>query len=272
MKALCAQISHKDISISFSSLRADALSTELVSVLKQSNVKTATIAPDAGSERMRNVINKSITEEDILNATEALVSGGIPNLKLYFMIGLPTETPDDVEAIVSLCKKIKHRFLTSSRARKRIGEITVSLNSFVPKPFTPFQWVAMEEVSTLKKKIKQVRNGLKRVANVRLHADIPRWAYLQALFSRGDRKVAGILSLSHRTHGNWAKTFKESALNPAFYVYRERSLDELLPWDFIDHGINKSYLNREYKRALMGKTSPPCPMEACDVCGVCQKK
>ena len=199
---LCGQALEKDPRISFSSLRADALSTELIAMLKKSKVKTVTIAPDAGSERMRKVINKGITEEAILTAADTLVANGIPNLKLYFMIGLPTETTDDVEAIIALCKQIKHRFLKSSRSQKRIGEITVSLNCFVPKPFTPFQWVAMDEVSSLKKKIQKIKNELKKVPNIRIHSDIPRWAYIQALFSRGDRKVADILALAHTNKGN----------------------------------------------------------------------
>ena len=269
LNKLCGHAFEKEIRISFSSLRADALSPELLSILRQSETKTATIAPDAGSERMRKVINKGITEEEIINAAEILVAEGIPNLKLYFMVGLPTETMDDVEAIVSLCKKIKHRFLKSSRARKRIGEITVSLNCFVPKPFTPFQWVAMDEVQTLKKKIKKVKEGLKRVANVRVHSDVPRWAYIQALLSRGDRKVAQILLLANKNSGNWPKTLKESPVNPYFYIYRERAIDEQFPWEFIDNGINKSFLKEEYERALEEKTSPPCPMESCHICGVC---
>ena len=268
---LCGQAFEKDTRISFSSLRADALSPELISILRQNKVKTATIAPDAGSERMRKVINKGITEEDVLNAAESLVAGGIPNLKLYFMIGLPTETMDDVEAIVLLCKQIKHRFLKSSRIRKRIGEITVSLSSFIPKPFTPFQWIPMDEVRSLKKKIKKIKDGLKRVANVRVHSDIPRWAYIQALMSSGDRKVSQILLLANQNRGNWPKTFKASPVNPDFYVHRERSLNELLPWDFIDNGINKSFLKQEYQRALQGKTSPPCPIESCNICGVCKQ-
>ncbi len=268
---LCGRALEKGTRISFSSLRADALSPELLSILRQNKVKTATIAPDAGSERMRKVINKGITEEDVLNAAENLVASGIPNLKLYFMIGLPTETMDDVEAIVLLCKQIKHRFLKSSRIRKRIGEITVSLNSFIPKPFTPFQWIPMDEVRSLKKKIKKIKDGLKRVANVRVHSDIPRWAYIQALLSSGDRKVAQILLLANQNRGNWPKTFKASPVNPDFYVHRERSLNELLPWDFIDNGINKSFLKEEYKRALQGKTSPPCPIESCNICGVCKQ-
>ena len=266
---LCTRTCREDIRLSFSSLRADALTPELLSVLKQSRVKTATIAPDAGSERLRRVINKGITEEDILSAAELLVSNGIPNLKLYFMIGLPTETPEDVEAITDLCKRIKSGFLECARAKKRIGEITVSLSSFVPKPFTPFQWVPMDNVQSLKKKIKQIRTGLKGVANVRVHADMPRQAQIQALFSRGDRKVSEILSLADDNRGNWAKTLKAASVNTDFYLYREREPDEFLPWNIINHGVRTSFLEREYKRAKQGKTSPPCPMESCNACGVC---
>ena len=272
IEKICQQALKKDTRISFSSFRADALSSELLSVLSKSKIKTATIAPDAGSERLRRVINKGITEEDILAATETLVENGIFNLKLYFMVGLPTETMDDVDEIMALCKKIKHRFLKSSRPQKRMGEITVSLNCFVPKPFTPFQWCAMEELSTLKRKIKKIKTGLKKVANVRVNADIPRWAYIQALLSRGDRKVARILYLFQKTGANWAQTLKESPLNPDFYVLRKRSLDELFPWDFIDHGIKKSFLKKEYKKSILAETSPPCPMESCNICGVCTKK
>jgi radical SAM family uncharacterized protein len=266
---LCNQYRDEDLRISFSSLRADALSPELLSALRQSKTKTATIAPDAGSERMRRVINKGITEDAILAAADALVANGIPNLKLYFMIGLPTETMDDVEAIVRWCKKITQRFLNSSRSQKRIGEITLSLNCFVPKPFTPFQWVAMDEAGSLKKKIQKVKNELKKVANIRVHADIPRWAYLQALFSRGDRRVADILQLAHTHKGNWAQTLKVTSVNPDFYVLRDRDATEQFPWDFIDQGIKKSYLLQEYRRALKALPSPACRVETCNICGVC---
>ena len=166
------------------------------------------------------------------------------------MVGLPTESDADVAGIISLCKRIKHRFLKSSRARKRIGEITVSLNCFVPKPFTPFQWVAMDEIKGLKHKIKKIKAGVKKVPNLRVHADVPRWAYIQALFSRGDRRVADVLSLSHVNSGNWAQTLKTTPVNPDFYVYRRRHFEELLPWDFIDHGIKKSFLWKEYQKAV----------------------
>jgi radical SAM family uncharacterized protein len=269
INALCHHAGLENIRISFSSLRADALNEDLVSALKKSEVKTATIAPDAGSHRMRMIINKSISEEDILRATHMLVSRGIPNLKLYFMIGLPEETMDDVEEIVLLCKKIKSVFLKAARARKRIGGITVSINPFVPKPFTPFQWAGMDNVKTLNKKIKAVKQGLKKTANVIVRAENPGRAYVQAVLSRGDRRVSSLISLACKNKGNWSKTLKESSLNTDFYALRERSLNELFPWDFIDHGIDKLFLAKEFKKAKEMKSSPPCPMEPCKMCGVC---
>ena len=270
IEELCRKALNQGVQLSFSSLRADRLTPELVDILRRSGLKTATIAPDAGSERVRRVINKGITDQDVLQATDLLVGAGIPNLKLYFMVGLPTETMSDVEAIVALCKQVKHRFLKASRTKKRIGQITVSLNSFIPKPFTPFQWVSLEHVKILKAKIKHVKEGLRRVANVRVHADVPRWAYIQALLSRGDRRTAQLLAAAHENNGNWAKTLKASVINPDFYAYRERPLDEILPWDFIDHGINKAFLIEEYHKALREETSPPCDVGRCKACGVCK--
>ena len=185
------------------------------------------------------------------------------------MIGLPTETDADVEAIINLVKQVKHHFLTSSRIRKHIGTITVSLNSFVPKPFTPFQWSAMDEIKSLKRKTKKIKNTLRKVANLKINSDVPRWAYIQAMFSRGDRRVAEILTLAHANDGNWAHTLKTVPVNPDFFVYRERDLDERLPWDFIDHGIKKAFLQREYQRAGQAKTTPECQVETCRMCGVC---
>ena len=163
-------------------------------------------------------------------------------------------------------------FLRESRNKGRIGEITVSLNSFVPKPVTPFQWSAMADVNTLKQKIRQVKNGLRKVPNIRVHADVPRWAFIQALLSRGDRRVADLLVLANKHGQNWPQAMKESPINADFYVTRDRSLGEFLPWDFIDHGIKKSFLAREYRKALMSQTSPLCPINDCHLCGVCQTK
>jgi len=267
---ICDAAGKRDLCLSFSSLRADAVGSELLAALKGSGVKTATIAPDAGSQRMRNVINKGITESQILDTAQLLVENGIPNLKLYFMVGLPTETMADIDAIISLCKRLKHRFLKSSRARKRIGAITVSINSFVPKPVTPFQWEPMDSVSRLKQKIKRIKYGLKAVANVRINADVPRWAYIQAVLSRGDRRVSRLLLAAHRNNGNWPQTLKSSPLNPDFYVYRKREPSEMLPWDFVDHGIKKKFLIREYEKSLVAEPSDDCRVGACTICGVCK--
>jgi radical SAM superfamily enzyme YgiQ (UPF0313 family) len=266
---LCRRFAGTDVTMSFSSLRADALSPELIAALHRSKVKTATIAPEAGSERLRRVINKGLREEHVLQAAADLVGQGIPNLKLYFMVGLPTETREDVAAIVALVKRIKHEFLKSSRTRRVIGTLTVSVNSFVPKPFTPFQWAAMAEIADLKGKIKQIKAELGRVPNVRVHADLPRWAYLQALLARGDRRVADILLRVHASAGNWPQALKAVAVNPDFYVLRERDLDEVLPWDFIDHHISKAFLQTEYRRALEGRPGVVCRPESCRLCGVC---
>jgi radical SAM superfamily enzyme YgiQ (UPF0313 family) len=270
IREVCRHALAENVRVSFSSLRADALDDDLLAALRHSNVKTATLAPDAGSERMRRIINKGITEEIFLQAAERLVTSGIANLKLYFMVGLPGETLDDVDAVIRLVKRIKHVFLKASRHRKRIGGITVSLNSFVPKPVTPFQWVAMDDTATLKSKLKRVKDGLKRVANVRVHADLPRWAYIQALLSRGDRRVADILEQAYYYRGNWPRTLKESDLNADFYVLRPRKFDERFPWDFIDHGVRKSFLKHEYERALKAQPTPPCPMKPCELCTICR--
>ena len=266
---LCAYAIHNNTALSFSSLRADAITPELMEAMRYSGVKTATIAPDAGSERMRRVINKGLTETDILSAAESLVKNGILNLKLYFMVGLPTETTDDVEAIADLCLKIKAVFLESSRPNRRIGEITVSLNAFSPKPFTPFQWAAMDATRLLKSKIRLIRKRLQHTDNVRLQVNSLRQAYLQALLSRGDRRVSEILLLARKNRWNWPKTFKETPIHPDFFSLRERLPDERLPWDFIDHGVSKAFLLNEYQRALQAKTTPSCPMQDCHQCGVC---
>jgi radical SAM superfamily enzyme YgiQ (UPF0313 family) len=155
-----------------------------------------------------------------------------------------------------------------------MGSLTVSLSSFVPKPFTPFQWASMDTIKTLKRKIKVVQTGLKKTANVRVHADVPRWAYLQGVIARGDRRVGELLVQAHANRGNWPRTIKESSMDPSFYVHRERGEKELFPWDFIDQGVEKSYLLKEYRRALEEKISPPCPADPskCSLCGVCKGK
>ncbi len=242
-------VEEKGVNFSFSSLRADALNPGIVGLLKKCNTKTATIAPEAGSSRMRRVIRKNLTEEQILTAAEMLVAGGIPNLKLYFMVGLPTECDDDIDAIINLCRRIREVFLEASRKKGRIGSITVSVNGFVPKPSTPFQWAGMDSEKILKAKFKKIKKELRPVPNMKVNSDVTRMAYLQGVFSRSDRRAGSLLIAGMENNWNWPKTFKESEISPNFFALRKRNDDELFPWDFIDHGITKEYLRKEYEKS-----------------------
>ena len=267
---VCLHPDFDGLRFAYSSLRADAVNPDHLAVLVKSGAKTATIAPEAGSDRMRTIINKGITEDQILSAAQNLVRAGILNLKLYFMIGLPGETPADIEAIVLLSQKIRAVFLAESRERGRMGQITVGVSSFVPKAFTPFQWAAMDSPDVLKKKIKVLTSGINPVANLSLTADSPRGAVIQALLSRGDRTVADLLEAAFENNGNWASTLKSAPHATKRFITRERDKDELFPWDFIDNGILKSFLRTEYERGLSVRTSTPCPIVHCSRCGVCR--
>jgi radical SAM superfamily enzyme YgiQ (UPF0313 family) len=267
--AICLQLRQAGKRLSVSSLRADSVTPAMLEAIRQSGLRTVAIAPEAGSERLRQVINKNLTEEQILNAVTAVVGSGIPNLRLYFMIGLPTETEEDIEAIIQLVKQVKHEQLVIGRGQKRLGTITLSISSFVPKPFTPFQWVPFSDLAILKRRIKKLKRGLGAVANVRVHADVPRWAYIQALLARGDRRLAPLLVTVAQENGSWSKSFKMVNVNPEFYVSRQRNREELFPWDFIDHGVKKDYLWHEYQQALAGATTEPCEPAECKICGVC---
>jgi len=236
--------------ISFSSLRVDSLSPELADLVFQSGQKTITLAPEAGSERMRRIIRKGFTEESILQAVEILAERGFTNFRLYFMIGLPEEQGEDVKAIIDLTRKIQHHIIVKTPGKKKPEKITLSLNSFVPKPTTPFQWHPFEDLPTLNERIQSVRDAFRRDKNISVTADLPKWAYLQNLLSRGDRRVGKLLLAGHRLGGNWPQVYRSVDINPDFYVYRRRTLEEILPWDFIDHGIKKEFLWKEYQEAL----------------------
>jgi radical SAM superfamily enzyme YgiQ (UPF0313 family) len=269
VRDLCRQILAAGGTMGISSLRADSADAELLALLAQGGVRSVALAPEAGSDRLRRVINKGLTRDDLAKAAVDVSFAGIRQLRLYFMVGLPTETADDVAEIPRLAKFLEHAVVKESHGKQHLGLITLSLSSFVPKPFTPFQWTPFLEVAELKKRLKLVAREFHGVKNVRVHTDLPKWAYVQALLARGDRRVADMLVIA-REHG-WNKTFRTSPLNPDFFTLRERRADELFPWDFIDHGIAKAYLWDEYQRALEGKETPPCRPEVCTRCGVCRE-
>ena len=268
---IAGQIVKKGGNFSVSSLRADSLTKEFLGHLKMTGQRSLAIAPEAGSERLRKAVNKHLSRDQIISAARLIASTRDFALRLYFLIGLPTETNEDVSEIMGLVKSIKHHIIKESRTRGRIGRIKLSVNCFVPKPFTPFQWFPMEDVSTLKEKQKWLRKAVGKEGGVKVTFDIPKWAYLQSLLSMGDRRVGSILLLSHEYNGDWKRAYRHSELNPDFFVYRPKGFDEVLPWDFIDHGINKEHLIREYNLTLEGEESDICRVGECVRCGVCKR-
>ncbi|MFA7383118.1 MAG: radical SAM protein [Desulfurivibrionaceae bacterium] len=255
--------------LSFSSLRADAISEELCHLLAQSKLKSAAIAPDGGSERLRRVINKGISEQDVLCAAEALARAGINHLKLYFMIGLPTETEADLEELLLLTGKVRKTLLGVSRETGRMGNITLSVNSFVPKAWTPFQFHGFAPLTTLKNSIKFLRKGVAGLANTRMVVDQPGNAFYQAVLARGDRKVGLALYAMLQSGGNWRQSLHRCGVVPEDYAMRQRGQDELFPWEILDHGIDRRYLWAEYQKALEEKATVACDTAQCRRCGVC---
>lgn len=248
--SLCRYIMNNKSKVAIGSFRLDRLDSKLVSLLQESHVETVSLAPEAGSQRLRNVIHKGITDEHIFNAVDLLIEHGIVNIRLYFMVGLPTETEEDIEAIIDTIKKIKHHTMKCSAGKRSFKRITLSINQFIPKPATPFQWHPLEDINTVRKKIRKIESTLRKESSVKIIHDLPKWNYIQALFSLGDRQVGKILLSAYKNNGNWPKAFKEVNVNPDFYVYRHKSTEEILPWDFIDHGISKQYLVAEYTKAM----------------------
>ncbi|MBF0328209.1 MAG: radical SAM protein [Nitrospirae bacterium] len=227
------------VNFSITSLRAGESSGELVSLLKGN--RSVSIAPEAGTERMRKVVNKKVTENDILSTAEVIAAAGIETLRLYFMVGLPSETEDDIEGIINLVKKI--------RGCSAPGNIVLSVSSFVPKPFTPFQWHQMEDIGTVKSKISRIKKSLINVKGVKVFNDVPKQARMQGLFSRGDRRLVRVIQAMAKTD-DYAAVCKSAVIDIDSYVLRRRSFEEQLPWDFIEAGTDKKRLWQEYQAAL----------------------
>jgi radical SAM superfamily enzyme YgiQ (UPF0313 family) len=242
-------LEEEGLEVSISSIRADSLTDGLVASLRRGGHRTLTVAPEAGTERLRHVIRKDITDAQLYEACDLVRAHGLPNLKCYFMIGLPTETEQDVEAIPALAARLLERLRVPSGRGEPFGRLTLSISSFVPKPWTPFQWVGFEPVSRLEAKLRVIKAGVRRFPNVRVLHENPREAYLQALLARGDRRVADFLEGAARLEGDWRTALREWNGDPAFYTVRERRLDETLPWDHLDVGVRKAGLLREHQRA-----------------------
>jgi radical SAM superfamily enzyme YgiQ (UPF0313 family) len=245
---LCRFISDKGGKVSVSSLRIDALDDSLLDILHSSGHKTVALAPEGGSQRLRDFIKKDLTEEQILGACDTLIGRDILNLKLYFIIGLPTETEKDLQEMTLLIEKIRQRVITAAKKNRRLGSVLLSVNPFIPKPFTPLQWCGMESLASLEKKYTYLRRAVGSLSNVKIQMESLREAFLQALLSRGDRRLAAFLVKTHQL-GSWKKAAKELRLDAETLVTRAIPLDETLPWDIIDGG-ERERLVREYERAF----------------------
>jgi radical SAM superfamily enzyme YgiQ (UPF0313 family) len=248
---LCRYIVEKGAKVSVSSLRIDRIDAEMLDALIASGHKTISLAPEGGSQRMRDLIRKNLTETQILEACEMLISRDILNLKLYFIIGLPGETDEDLEELIRLVETIRERVVERGRANKRLGEITVSVNPFIPKPFTPFQWCGMEPLPALERKARLLETRLRRLPNVKLKIESLRESYLQALLSRGDRRLSALL-VEMANGANLKKAAKTCGIDTAWYVQRTIGAEEILPWGIIG-AADQELLRREYERALSGR-------------------
>lgn len=266
------------VNLSLPSLRIDAFSLELMSKVQDVRKSSLTFAPEAGSQRLRDVINKGITEEDILKGSKEAFESGWNRVKLYFMLGLPTEEMEDVEAIAELCQEIVEKYyeLPKELRRTRV-EIVASTSFFVPKPFTPFQWVAQDTMEQFKEK--QLR--LNRIINkkhIKYNSHDAKTSVLEGVMARGDRRLGKAIYEAfmlgakydawseHFNYSIWQQAFEKTGIDPSFYASRERSRDEVLPWDFIDIGVSKRFLLKEYDKALTAETTPNCSI-SCSACG-----
>ena len=245
-------------SISPASLRLDDLTDPIVRLLRESGERSITIAPEAGSDRLRRVINKTVTTAEILEAAEIIFRNGIENLKLYFMIGLPTETEEDLVAIRDLTVQLKDAMMRHAKPRGRVGRIVGSVNPLIPKPGTAYQWMPMENPSVTDRKGKRLKHLLSEIDNVYFTVKSERHSYYQALLSLGDRRVAPAIEAAERNGGNWRAAVSETGVDADFYIFRDRSQDAVLPWDIIDGGMKASFFRSEFDKGLREEwTLPP---------------
>ena len=264
---LVTYIRSKDMRYSCASLRADSLTQAVVDGLADSGQKTITIAPETGSERLRRVINKGISEEHLQNAATLSAKSGIQHMRLYIMIGLPTETDEDIEAIVGLAERTQAHMAEVGCK----GRLTLSINPFIPKPFTPFQWMAMDHQKTVEKKLQYIKKALQKNRRIEVLVESPKEAYIQGVLARGDRRLGAVLAACAADRGSksFKSEMKAAGLDMDEMNYRERSFDEFLPWSHLDMGMEDGYLEMEWKRSVDEAYTPPC-VQGCKRCGVCK--
>lgn len=269
---------NENVSISLPSLRVDGFTDEIMDKIKTVRRSGLTFAPEAGSQRMRDVINKNVREEELLNTCATAFEGGWNTVKLYFMIGLPTETLDDVAAIAKLGQAVVDTYYKCpTRKKGKSVRVTVSASSFVPKPFTPFQWEPQDTIDTIHNKQQHIKDSI-TTKKIQFNYHDADTSLLEAVFARGDRRLCKVLERAcekgfHFDGWNecfslekWIDIFEECGIDPAFYANRRRSFDEILPWDHIDYGVTKDYLITECKKAYESQTTPHCRLK-CNNCG-----
>jgi radical SAM superfamily enzyme YgiQ (UPF0313 family) len=258
IERILASLLEMGYSISPASLRLDDLTASIVRVLRDSGERTITIAPETGSDRLRRVINKTVTNDEILDRADLIFASGIENLKLYYMIGLPTETDEDLVAIRDLTLQIRDRMLKYARPKGQIGRIIGSVNPLIPKPGTAYQWLPMEDPALVDRKIKRLRSLTADIDNVFFNIKSERHSYYQALLSLGDRRVAPAIAAAERNGQNWRAAVDEAGIDGDFYIFRDRSHDAFLPWDVIDGGMKRSFFEAEFEKSMREEwTLPP---------------
>jgi radical SAM superfamily enzyme YgiQ (UPF0313 family) len=258
IERILARLHEMGYGISPASLRLDDLTEPIVRILRESGERSITIAPETGSDRLRRVINKTVTNDEIIDRAELIFASGIENLKLYYMIGLPTETDDDLVAIRDLTIQMRERMVRHARGRGQIGRIVASVNPLIPKPGTAYQWLAMEDPAVTDRKIKRLRALTAGIDNVYFNIKSERHSYYQALLSLGDRRVAAVVDAAERNGQNWRAAVAESAVDADSFIFRDRTTDAVLPWDVIDGGLKASFFQSEYEKALREEwTLPP---------------
>jgi len=244
-------------SISPASLRLDDLTPTILRLLRESGERTITIAPETGSDRLRRVVNKTITNDEITAAADMIFAEGFENLKLYFMIGIPTETDEDLVAIRDLTLQLRDAMLRHGRPRGRIGRIVGSVNPLVPKPGTAYQWLPMEDDASVERKSRRMRSLMADIDNVYVNIKSERHSFYQALLSLGDRRVAPAIEAAERNGGNWRAAVKEADVDAGFFVFRDRSRDAVLPWHIIDGGLKESFFRSEADKAVRAEWTLP---------------